>query len=184
MERFAPLFIFIAIFVFRALTKAVNAAKEKQAEAPATDEQTRRVQEEIRRKIAERRGVPPARPATQPTTRPLPPPVAAPRPVYDSGGDILRKRLAERLRAREQVDSKRLADAILADDAGKAATARAIAMPAAPLAPSRPKTYLGVPVAGARPVSVTGLMEDLRDPDKVRRAFVLREILSPPVALR
>ena len=184
MERFAPLFIFIAIFVFRALTKAVNAAKEKPAEAPATDEQTRRVQEEIRRKIAERRGVAPARPPTQPTVRPLPPPLAAPRPAYEAGGDSLRKLLAERVRARQAADSQRLADAILADDAGKAATARAIAMPAAPLAPSRPKTYLGVPAASARPVAITGLMDDLRDPDKLRRAFVLREILSPPVALR
>ena len=30
----------------------------------------------------------------------------------------------------------------------------------------------------------TGLREDLTNPDALRRAFVLREILGPPVALR
>jgi hypothetical protein len=28
------------------------------------------------------------------------------------------------------------------------------------------------------------LMDDLRDPQALRRAFVLREVLGPPVALR
>lgn len=172
------------LFVFSIVKKLSSSKPDDQRVPTAADEQTRRVQEEIRRKIAERRGQPPPRPVTQPVARTVPPPIVAPRPAYDSGGDALRRILAERVRQREAADSKKLADAVLADEADKAATAKAIAMPAAPVSPIRAKVYLGVPEAPVRSASISGLREDLRDPDKLRRAFVLREILGAPVALR
>jgi hypothetical protein len=36
----------------------------------------------------------------------------------------------------------------------------------------------------ARPLAQAALLEELRDPDGFRRAFLLREVLGPPVGLR
>jgi hypothetical protein len=148
-------------------------------------ERTRRIQEEIRRKIAERqRRGPPALPS-QPTERPLAPPLLAPRPVAQSGRDLLRERLAEKLaQAREREaaqqtmrDARDRAEAQHADE-----TERAVALQrSAPLAPEPAvaATSSVAPAANAR-----AWLAALKDPSEMRRAIVLREILSPPVGLR
>ncbi len=185
MKGLTPLIAVFVIWVFKALSGAAAKAKDKAAQAPtSTDEQTRRVQDEIRRKIAERRGMTPPPIPSQPSPRPLASPTLAPRPVMTQQPDSLRRILADRVRAREAADAKRLADLRADKDAADAARDFAIAMPAAPVSPIQQKANLGVPDAQVRSFSVTNLTDDLRDPDKRRRAFVLREVLSAPVALR
>lgn len=159
--------------------------------APYDDaERTRRIQEEIRRKIAERRSgrLPPTIPS-RPTERPLAPPVLAPRPVARADGGLrerLGRKLAElrekaeaaaaaqrkqeqvetqrRVQATEQVAAqRRVADAVVARDA--LAVKKEVAIVAAKPLPNRWRA-------------------ELRDPASVRRAMVLREILGTPVGLR
>src|SRR5258707_706236 len=82
----------IAYWINQQRAAAAGRSEQKdltaQARPPAEDlERTRRIQEEIRRKIAERRGgaqPPVMAPAT--TNRPLASPVLAPRPVMGGGG--------------------------------------------------------------------------------------------------
>src|SRR5689334_18992656 len=117
----------LVIVVAGALAAWLNQRKkggrtEEDGENPAStvtgeDDQTRRIQEEIRRKIAERRGQGTVE-APAPSTPPAPeqwappvaaprrvPPVVAPRPVAREAGPSLRDRLEaklEQVRAREE----------------------------------------------------------------------------------
>lgn len=140
----------------------------------------RRVQEQIRRKIAERRGeAAPAQPAYEPS--PAPPVMEEPRawgetmpereqekyapvapPVMASTAAILERQneLAEQMRALE--------------------VARASAQ-------KRASELAAVRATEARDIkarSTGDFLNDLRDAKNLRRAIVLREVLSPPVALR
>lgn len=154
---------------------------------PEQAERVRRIQEEIRRKIAERRGqaAPPPIPTPAPTLEPFNPmrPVfreeASPRPVAtpppmparledasdhdDSAALERQRRLAEQLAKLETArrEARRAAQAL--SETG-AASAKVRTEPA---------------VIGAR-----GLVAELRDPQALRRAMVLREVLDAPVALR
>ncbi len=154
---------------------------------PEQAERVRRIQEEIRRKIAERRGqtapsAPPPMPAPvfereQPAfreERPAPPPLPSAREVvtaYDDEAALERQRrmadqLAE-LEARRR-EARRAAQA-LAETGGPTVTVRSMAREAA---------------AGPAPIGARGLAKELRDPKALRRAMVLREVLDAPVALR
>lgn len=153
---------------------------------PEEAERTRRIQEEIRRKIAERAGggpiqVPPPAPeppplfrtetsAPRPVAAPLPsreftrqadaPPVAQPPPFQASAAAILE-------RQRQLEDQMRELDA-----ARKAAQRKAMAVAAQ---------------SAAQPAATEregGLLADLRGARNLRRAIVLREVLGPPVGLR
>ena len=190
IDGIAPIIGLVVVWVIKMFSQAVSKSKEKEEMPSATNEQTRRVQDDIRRKIAERRtGAAPVQ-RSQPSTRVLPPPIVAPRPVSAPlGGEpsTLRDLLAKRVRDREAADAKRSADAVAAKQADQDATDFAIAMPVAPSAPTAPvrgRTYLGVPDAKTRSAAISNLNEDLKDPERLRRAFVLRDILSSPVALR
>lgn len=154
------------------------------------EERARRIREEIQRKIAERRGqaVPPVlaepprlppileRPvfreeAEAPYSRsePTPPPMPqAPAQAYSDSAALERqRRLAEEFeRLEEQREAARRA----------AAAARAASREAAPV-------YGAAPVVGAM-LGLRSVGEELRDPRALRRAFVLREVISPPVGLR
>jgi hypothetical protein len=176
-------------------------------EDPEAAERTRRIQEEIRRKIAERQGravpveeerVPVGSEPTWSEPPPLLPPKRVP-PVDPFGGSmrkILRKleeaaeqrretvrdeiepvesaalrrqrELEEQLRAVEaqRAETKRRAREIAAGEIGAAA------------APKTAWASASVRTAGA------GVREELKDPRALRRAFVLREVLGPPVGLR
>jgi hypothetical protein len=143
---------------------------------PELAERTRKIREEIQRKIAERaRGYPTEQP-TLPHDEPAEPPLVrevvvtqAP-PVQRRGltsleaqrhAEILEEQatLAERLREAEQMklaaQKRARYEAATADHSG-----------------------------AARSLSRSTVLDDLRDPAALRRAFILREVLGPPVALR
>jgi hypothetical protein len=160
------------------------------------EERARRIREEIQRKIAERRGrapgsapaapppVPrldPFRPVFQEEARPVPPPIrradAAPTPPpvparapqvinpYDDSESLERqRRLAEQL---EELEAQRAeARRVASQTRGEGATVVTVA-------------NSGGAVIGSRSIGA-----ELRDPRALRRAFVLREVISAPVALR
>jgi hypothetical protein len=162
------------------------------------EERARRIREEIQRKIAERRGrapgaapAPPApppmprldpfRPVFQEEARPMPPPIrrAEPAPTpppmpapapqavnpYDDSAALDRqRRLAEQLEELEarRSEARRMASQTRGDGTAQVTT-----------------TSSGGVAVGSRSIAA-----ELRDPRALRRAFVLREVLSAPVALR
>jgi hypothetical protein len=175
--------ILAAVAVAAALQKFKQSRAQAGAEPPpAADqdeaERTRRIQEEIRRRILERRGLAPVPPAlTEEEERPFPeappmveevrpvvvaPPVLvplapAPAPApFDSVEADRQLRMMERLRELERT-----------------AVPSAFGVPA-----------LAAP--GAAPVSTpaSGLLALLRQPGGLRQAVVLREIMDAPPGLR
>ena len=161
------------------------APASRDGSSPEADERVRQIQEEIRRKIAERRGqvAPPPIPMPereQPVRQSQPPerePAPAPArerereviTAYDDTAALERqRRLAEQL---EELESRR-----------RGARLAAQAAPAG--AGSRAEGAFGLakevsPGAGSR-----SLTAELRDPKALRRAMVLCEVLGGPVALR
>lgn len=155
------------------------------------EERARRIREEIQRKIAERRGqahapsapaapppplptFDPFRPVFQEEARPLPPPLRPPEPVtprepvaaYDDTAALERqRRLAEQM---EQLEEQRR-------EARRAAQ-RAFDSTEQQAATTQTAQAAGL---GARLLSA-----ELRDPRTLRRAFLMREVLDAPVALR
>jgi hypothetical protein len=154
---------------------------------PEQAERVRQIQEEIRRKIAARRGqtppsipAPPELPPFNPMrpvfgeeivpprqAPPAPPPIPVERetvPAEDTAAMERQRRLAEQLAELEnrRRETRRAAQAF-AETGESPVSSR--------------------PAAGgqAEPRSVS---EELRDPRALRRAMVLREVLGTPVALR
>lgn len=165
---------------------------------PEQDERVRRIQEEIRRKIAERQGRAPAptpeppgfdplrdlmRPVfgEEPTPIPEPPPLRpepapAPASAYASSADAdqaaleRQRRLAEQL---EELENRR---------AAARQAAEAIKRPSAYDLPA--SDSIGQPAKAERRQGDGSVREALASPRALRRAFVLREVLDRPVALR
>ena len=203
-------FLVIVISIVRNIRAALKRAEEQTNRRtsarpianvdPEEADRVRRIQEEIRRKIAERRGgdrtpsvlsapaaaehPPLLRPTNVPTLDPFggptkraqaelerrvrlpeqtPPIIAAERMQGQAAQLEQQKQLAEQLRVLEESRAlaKRRADQTVA-----AQTAHAESE------------------AGMLTASRGGLLADLRDPQGLRRSFVLREILSAPVGLR
>ncbi len=156
---------------------------------PDEEERARRIREEIRRKIAERRGqaapapeappplprFDPFRPVFQEDAAPVPPPLRpsepdAVREVVAAQEDVSalerQRRLAEQL---EQLEAQR----------------REARRQAARMQEERERGVSPAPAARALGgLGTRGVAAELRDPLALRRAFVLREVLSAPVALR
>ncbi len=163
---------------------------------PDEAERVRRIQEEIRRKIAERRGqsAPPPMPAPvlpmnplrpvfreqppapAPVQRPAPPPMPVVREVatvYDDEAALERqRRLAEQLAELEARRREVRQTAVTLAEAGPVSAVSASA---------RERTQTIFPHVQA---GVHGLAAELRNPKALRRAMVLREVLDPPIALR
>jgi hypothetical protein len=140
-------------------------------ELAEADERTRRIQEEIRRKIAERRAGAPAAPA-----QPLRSPAAAPAPVVSVRSDESaapayqpEKWMDETVLERQRALAAQLA-ALEASRAAAVREAQAARTPA--------------PVVAAAPSGELSLLQELRTARSLRKAIVLREVLGPPVALR
>ena len=149
-------------------------------------ERTRRVQEEIRRKIAERRG----------DTRPAPP-LVAPRPVAQPIPEVIQRRFeeapappplprkpasvaAQTARDEDVLERQRaLAEQMRLLEARRAESRRQAAEAAAPL--SAAMAYSAGPSTKARSRE---LLADLRSPAGARRAWLLREVLDTPVGLK
>jgi hypothetical protein len=194
------------IFIIVAILSQL-AAKAKQAEAKRTPAsplarpddleqaaRTRRIQEEIRRKIAERRGglIPPPADLSTPVEEERPPaPPAVPRPFVPPldpfGGPITRTarpvferrapeppplpaRPSAALARQEEISTQ------MATLQEKQATAQTTAA-----ARAAETSWTAATRTAAGP---SAWRNDLRSPADLRRAIVLRELLGPPVALR
>ena len=153
---------------------------------PDQEERARRIREEIQRKIAERRrGQAPAAPpplpnfdpfrpvfqeeappvATPPPRPAFAPPVVEAAPFEDTAALERQRRMAEELERLEEQrrEARRRANQVRAETEKAAAAASSAATAA---------------------FGVRGVTAELRDPRALRRAFVLREVLSAPMALR
>ena len=172
-----PVFIilFVVISIIRGVVKTLGritpASQQGGREAefdPAEAERTRRIQEEIRRKIAERRAQGAGAPmSVEPPVMPAPATESAleapARTATNDTSELERQnKLAEELR---EVTMGKLLRQRKAE-AKAAATAEADALQLAAQANRR------------------AVLESLQQPATVRQAFLLREILDRPVGLR
>ncbi|MGC4072132.1 MAG: hypothetical protein QM760_06370 [Nibricoccus sp.] len=148
-------------------------------------ERTRRVQEEIRRKIAERRG------GQQPV-----PPLVAPRPVAQPIPEVIKRRFevpaappplpsrasqaAQAARDQEVMEQQRaMEEQMRLLEARRAEHKRQAAEIAAPVTAAM--AYRGAPVGKTGGAE---LLADLRAPGGARRAWILREVLGTPVGMK
>jgi hypothetical protein len=179
--QFLPVVVFLlvvvsiarnALRVARRLAEQQPAPRPSDAYDPAMSERTRRIQEEIRRKIAERRGAtaappPPIEPMGEPE---FDLPVPAEEPPLERTFSPSHAAVLER--------QQQLSDQMHALEAARLAEQRRAAQTAA--AARTASQSEGGMLAGAR----GDLLADLRNPQSLRRAFVLREVLGAPVGLR
>jgi hypothetical protein len=187
------IFAFVLLQVVRAIFRAAQLSKEHQATTSETDEQrrVREIQERIRKKIAERRGtaapLAPAREETAPSAPLLRPPTRVPqlepfggpsrRVVFETERRVLLPAEPPPIDTAALERQQRLAEQIRALDEARVATLRR----AAQVVTQRENAAASSSAATA---THAGWLGDLRDPQALRRAFVLREVLGPPVALR
>lgn len=138
---------------------------------PQLAERTRQIREEIRRKIEARaKGYPHEQPAPVHVPTPVEPPVIRRTEVAPA--------VASRMEARRQAEileeQATLAEKLREAEAMRTAAARRREFEAI-TSDHREESRSRARVA---------VVSDLRDPAALRRAFVLREIIGPPVALR
>ena len=134
---------------------------------PGLSERTRRVQDEIRRKIAERRGL--ARPPVAESVQPYETP-----PVMVQESPVQPALTTEAVLERQQ----QLADQMRALELARLGQQRRAA------AVVSLREAMGKTEAGQLVGSRGELLADLRAPGSLRRAIVLREVLGSPVGLR
>ena len=189
--------------ILRALLQArkSNAEREVKRDDGTEDRRVREVQEQIRRQIAARRSAqetaaPPPPVSAQPEVRPTPRPQTTQLPELFGGPlgrmleELQRKAqqhlpapvqppvLSEKRNNAELERQQRLADEMKALEETRALVQRR----AAPLAADTRTEAQSEPAL--RTVAQDRLLGDLRDPQSLRRAFVLREVLGAPVGLR
>ena len=198
-----PVIIFVLIFVVqigRGIWRAYKAKQPPPAMKPDELEAQRRareIQEAIRRKRADRGAAP------EPVARQLPP---SPRPTPETtqlpeppGGPL--RRIFEELqremsppsptpappplppvvvehREPELQRQRKLAEELRSLEQARAQTARRAAYRASETA------AVAQMEPALRTVARGELLDDLREPESLRRAFVLREVLGTPVGLR
>ena len=143
---------------------------------PELAERTRKIREEIQRKIAERaRGYPTEQP-TRPLDVPGEPPLV--REVVVTQAPPMSRRSRTALEAERQAE-------ILEEQATLVEKLReAEQMKIAAQKRARYEAATADHSDAARSLSRSTVLDDLRDPAALRRAFILREVLGPPVALR
>lgn len=178
----------IVIAVAGAIAWWLNQRRQGQAEGeeasppetafddPELAERTRKIREEIQRKIAERaRGYPTEQP-TLPIEVPDEPPLV--REVVVTPASPMPRR------SRTALETQRQAE-ILEEQATLAERLReAEQMKLAAQKRARYEASITDRSDVERSLSRTTVLDDLRDPAALRRAFILREVLGPPVALR
>ncbi|MBI5691905.1 MAG: hypothetical protein HZC55_17630 [Verrucomicrobia bacterium] len=195
--------VYVVVQLLRGVRKTRQEAPSDEAKPDALEEERRvqEIQEQIRRRIAERRGEAPP-PAAEPPPlmrREAPPPAPSPETTQmpDTFGDPLRRVLQElERRARPEPETPPPLPAVPAFDARAAELERQRklaeeikALEEARLATKRRAAALAAEVesraAAASAEATSGrAREDLRDPAALRRAVVLREVLGTPVGLR
>lgn len=155
-----------------------GAPKEYEFEDPELAERTRRIREEIQRKIAQRQHGPAATAPEPAAPEPVPPPVirevavpaAEPPPVLAPSSARWESRRQAEILEQQATWQEKLEEA----QRYKAAVQKRTAFEEA-TSDHR---------AERRAATRTTVLGDLRDPAALRRAFILREVLGPPVALR
>ena len=161
-------------------------AKEYQFDDPELAERTRKIREEIQRKIAERRGQhtqPPVLPSAQQR------PVAVERsPEATTPPNTLPEILRELRQPKPQL-SRRMIQANAAEETERqAALMEKLKEAELMKAVAQKRAAFETSIADKEPASLkqarSVVLDDLRSPQALRRAFVLREVLGPPVALR
>ncbi len=168
--------------LWKAITKGKGVEEEPAAhqeetfDDPELAERTRKIREEIQRKIAERaKGYPTEQP-TPPLAAPGEPPLVR-EVVVTSAPPVPSQGLTA-------VEAQRQAE-ILGEQATLAARLQeAEQMKLAAQKRARYEAATADHRAAARSLSRSTVLDDLRDPAALRRAFILREVLGPPVALR
>jgi hypothetical protein len=177
--------------MFKAITGKKGAEEEEGApspersfEDPELAERTRKIREDIQRKIAQRSKGGEAPPAPAPAERREPDDMPELPPIFR---EILQPEAPRPAPARAAVshaEAQRMAEileqqAALAEQLKQAKEMKALAAKRAQFEEATADK------TGAAKVAQTGaLKDDLRDPAALRRAFVLREVLGPPLALR
>ena len=179
LMQFLPVLVFVVVIisVVRNAAKVVRKVAEQQTSAPRTPadydpelaERTRRIQEEIRRKIAERRGLTVA-PEAAPVGPRMEPPVIFAEEREDPSVTAAANAVLER--------QQQLANQMRALEQARATEQRRAAQVTAAIK-TESESERGL-LTGSR----GDLLADLRDPASLRRAFVLREVLGTPVGLR
>lgn len=198
--------IFVLVFVVqivRGLLRTRQEAPADEAKPDALEEQrrVREIQESIRRRIAERRG---EKPATEPPPlvrrESAPPPEPNPETTQlpEPFGDPLRRVLQElERRARPEAppplpvpppivetrNAELERQEKLAQEIKSLEEARLLAKRRAAKAAAGAEAEAGS-ATGQRHAARGRTLDDLRDPESIRRAVVLREILGTPVGLR
>lgn len=190
LEKLVP--VVIAILYFLSSSKAKKVENQRKAADPESDERSRRIQEEIRRKILERQqqGKPVAR------SGPSEPPFSS-EPVFERPYDPVQ---AEPIQERSEVDWQQEREAITVESELSEAEdlfekqrrqieeqmqkARELRKQLPSMHGERSPRASGK--AGVRSVGDFGvdIRRDLKDVGSVRRAIVLKEILDTPLALR
>lgn len=196
--------VFVIVSIVRAIGQARQNRDRHEDETIDSEEQrrVREIQEQIRRKIAERRGETAAAPpplarresapveTAPPVERepesplrrvfeeierslqpPQPAPQSAPPPVLAmpaQSQDYTRGELERQLRLREEMQSLEQERRLVERRAANVAAAKLQSSTA----------------ARARTADRDRLLADVRDKQSLRRAFLLREVLGPPVGLR
>lgn len=169
-------FIFVMISIVRAVLRAreLQDKGRREGDESVQDRRVREIQEEIRRKIAERRGERstefPERPVEPEQHRALvfdrqtePPPLLPPVLPQSNRAELERQfQIEDELRA--------------AEDLRQQTRRRAVSVTAARDAAAQTQSAL-------RTSARDRLLIDLGDSQSLRRAFVLREVLGPPVGL-
>ncbi len=154
--------------------------KEATFDDPALAERTRRIREEIQRKIEQR-----ARAYTQPT-----PPVeerAEPVRLPPIVREVVVRPLAPPPLSRAaaaHLEDQRTAEIIEQQAALTEQLRQAGEMKAATMRRTQFETEIASKEEAAVAAVRSALGDDLRNPASLQRAFILREILGPPVALR
>ncbi len=182
--------------------KEARQAKEQEPPRPGADfpsedhdfenvERTRQIQEEIRRKIAERRGATPPSPAPVAAERTVAPPVLSSQPRSEGGlrekietqlAQARRREVEERLVLERQQQLEARMRALEAEQ--NASQQRATEIAAAARTESRRIAASEVTANALATMDARAWLDGLRHPQVARRAMVLREVLGPPVGLQ
>jgi hypothetical protein len=184
--------VFVAIGVANMLAKAKKAGAQQRPSQPArgavdadTTERTRRVQEEIRRKIAERTG---RMPMSPPTVSPSPPAEPPARNIFQELARQMAeaKKIAE-MQQRGQAAAEAQAQQRMEDEQKSRQLAEAQHLAEAQRTLQRQPRTVANSTTDPKTTDANPrdkLLADLREPGSLRRAWMLREILGEPVGLR
>jgi hypothetical protein len=179
-------FLFIVISMVRAVRRAQRLSQEHKADGGETDEQrrVREIQERIRRIAAQRRGH--SMPAQPPPLAPMAEPAPSMRETMRRVLTELERPIERRIPILTEQDAKaaevqrqeQLAEQLRAlDVARRTAERRASSVAQAREVDAQSET-------AGRAVMRGALLADLKDPQSLRRAFLLREVFGTPVGLR